>query len=199
MRLPLNIFEDRYKLMLKHCLEHSQPFGVVLIEHGDEVGGPAVPTMVGTLAHILSVEETEDGRYLIETEGRERIRIEEQLRRYPYIQAEVLEYPSEVSAADQRLGAEVRPLFEEFCKTALAMTGQWVKSLPLPEDPARLAEYVAPRLSANNVSKQRILEAPTISAQLEMERDLLGVETRALVARLRTLQTQRWWGLAASN
>jgi hypothetical protein len=34
MPLTLHIFEERYKLMIEHCLEPRQPFGVVLIKHG---------------------------------------------------------------------------------------------------------------------------------------------------------------------
>ena len=94
-RLPLNIFEDRYKLMLKQCLEGPSQFGVVLISKGNEVGGAAEPYEVGTTARILAVEETEDGRYLIEVEGETRFLIEEQLHRYPYIRARVVPLPYE--------------------------------------------------------------------------------------------------------
>ena len=41
MRLPLHIFEDRYKLMIGTCMVTDQTFGVSLIQSGPEVGGPA--------------------------------------------------------------------------------------------------------------------------------------------------------------
>ena len=46
--LPLQIFEERYKLMMKHCLEGDSKLGVVLIKAGAEVGGPATPHSTGT-------------------------------------------------------------------------------------------------------------------------------------------------------
>ena len=39
LTLPLHIFEPRYRLMLKRCLERKEPFGVVLIQAGSEVAG----------------------------------------------------------------------------------------------------------------------------------------------------------------
>ncbi len=50
--LPLRIFEQRYMDMAKACLKNGAPFGVCLIREGSEVGAPAVPESVGTLAHI---------------------------------------------------------------------------------------------------------------------------------------------------
>ncbi len=32
--LPLHIFEPRYKLMVRDCLENDQEFGVVLVHQG---------------------------------------------------------------------------------------------------------------------------------------------------------------------
>ena len=37
--LPLHVFEDRYRALVEHCLDHEGEFGVVLIERGSEVGG----------------------------------------------------------------------------------------------------------------------------------------------------------------
>ncbi|MET1002223.1 MAG: LON peptidase substrate-binding domain-containing protein, partial [Acidimicrobiia bacterium] len=37
--LPLHVFEPRYRVMMRHCLEGDKEFGVVLIERGSEVGG----------------------------------------------------------------------------------------------------------------------------------------------------------------
>ena len=39
MPLSLHIFEERYKLMIKHCLDEECPFGVLLIREGKEVDG----------------------------------------------------------------------------------------------------------------------------------------------------------------
>src|SRR5439155_12683725 len=51
-RVPLRIFEQRYMDMAKACLRDGSPFGVCLIREGREVGAPAIPADVGTLARI---------------------------------------------------------------------------------------------------------------------------------------------------
>ena len=53
--MPLHVFEDRYKLMMQDCLDGDSRFGVVLIKAGSEVGEPAIPHSVGTVAQIAQV------------------------------------------------------------------------------------------------------------------------------------------------
>ncbi|MPZ22546.1 MAG: hypothetical protein GEU28_03190, partial [Dehalococcoidia bacterium] len=101
--------------------------------------------------------------------------------------------------ADESLAGDVASLFDDFSRHALALTGQWVREVPRPQTPADLADYVAPRLSAPNETKQKLLEAASVAQQLEQERDLLNEEIPALRDRLRSQNAQRWWGLGAIN
>ena len=50
--LPLHIFEDRYRLMIRRCLAEDLPFGVVLIKRGAEIGAEAEPHMEARIARI---------------------------------------------------------------------------------------------------------------------------------------------------
>src|SRR6185503_19425073 len=77
MRMPLHIFEERYRLMIRECIEQDAPFGVLLIREGEETGGSAVPHGVGTTARITQVEYLDDGRMNIFTIGQERFRLSE--------------------------------------------------------------------------------------------------------------------------
>ena len=43
MVLPLRIFEERYKTMVRELLDTGGVFGVLLIREGEEVGGGAKP------------------------------------------------------------------------------------------------------------------------------------------------------------
>ena len=56
MTIPLNIFEERYKLMINSCLENDSKFGVVLIKAGQEVGSPAITDSTGTVAYIARAQ-----------------------------------------------------------------------------------------------------------------------------------------------
>lgn len=67
--LPLHIFEERYRQMVRHCLDTSSPFGVVLIRGGSDVaprdGTPRELSIagVGTAAEIREASRYADGRW----------------------------------------------------------------------------------------------------------------------------------------
>jgi Lon protease-like protein len=73
--LPLRVFEARYMDMARRALKDGSPFGVCLIREGREVGQPAVPAAVGTLAEILECDMQQMGVLLLSTRGTERFRI----------------------------------------------------------------------------------------------------------------------------
>jgi Lon protease-like protein len=89
--LPLHIFEDRYRAMVRHCLETTSPFGVVLIREGREAGSGAVSfTGIGTIAEIRDAGTYEDGRYDLLVVGTRRFEIREVLSgKRPYLVANV--------------------------------------------------------------------------------------------------------------
>ncbi|MDN5924834.1 MAG: LON peptidase substrate-binding domain-containing protein [Xanthomonadales bacterium] len=74
-QLPLRIFEPRYLGMVRDCARDDAPFGVCLILEGDEVGEPAIPAAVGTLAKITDFDALPDGLLGIHASGGERFRV----------------------------------------------------------------------------------------------------------------------------
>jgi Lon protease-like protein len=69
-RIPLHIFEPRYKELVDECLETGKPFGLVLAT------GDGAVHEVGTTASVEEVLEVlEDGAMNIVVEGRERFRL----------------------------------------------------------------------------------------------------------------------------
>src|SRR5256885_6297863 len=84
MRLPLHIFEERYKLMVGTCMVTDQTFGVALIQSGVEVGGPAQIFAVGTTARIVEIDRLPDGRMNLVVVGGERFRLLERIDDKPY-------------------------------------------------------------------------------------------------------------------
>ena len=73
--LPLRIFEPRYLDMVSDCLRNDKAFGVCLIKDGREVGEPAQPFDVGTMAKIVDWDRTDDGLLAITALGTSRFRI----------------------------------------------------------------------------------------------------------------------------
>ena len=88
-RLPLHLFEERYRALAETCLRGDGRFGVVLIERGFEVGGGDQRFAVGTVARIVEAARTPDGRYLLATVGTERFRVKKWLDDDPFPRAEI--------------------------------------------------------------------------------------------------------------
>jgi len=83
MQLPLHIFEERYKQMMADCLASDRSFGLVLFD------GQAIRS-VGCLARITEVlEQYDDGRMDIMTQGGERFVIRELIEEKAYMEARV--------------------------------------------------------------------------------------------------------------
>lgn len=78
--LPLRIFETRYLDMVRRCLREDGDFGVVLIRHGAEAGGPARFCDVGTAARIVDFDRLDDGLLGIACVGVGRFRVIESWR-----------------------------------------------------------------------------------------------------------------------
>ena len=75
--LPLHIFEERYRLMVNRCIERGEPFGVVLLREGSDVGPMrGQVASVGTTAAIRRAGTYPDGRLDILTVGEQRFRLE---------------------------------------------------------------------------------------------------------------------------
>ena len=97
--LPLHIFEDRYRAMTRHCLDTGEPFGVVLIRDGTEVGTKGVATLagVGAFAEIREAGRYPDGRYDLLAAATGRFAIDSvDAQREPYLLAEVTPLDDEV-------------------------------------------------------------------------------------------------------
>lgn len=73
--LPLKIFEQRYLDMTKTCLRDSTSFGVCLINDGQEIGSPAIPSEVGCIANITRWDMPQLGIFHLATRGAERFRV----------------------------------------------------------------------------------------------------------------------------
>lgn len=83
MSLPLHIFEERYKLMIRTCREQGKEFGIVYF-NGKQFEN------IGCSARIEKIlKRYDDGRLDIITRGANRFVIKELLDEKPYLQAKI--------------------------------------------------------------------------------------------------------------
>lgn len=189
--VPLHIFEQRYRLMVRTCLQDDRTFGVALIKSGSEVGEPAVPYDVGTVAEIQQVERLDDGGLNIIAHGVQRFRVQEILQERPYLLAWVELLPAEETyAGPPTLLEEVENLSRDCLRAMVGLNGEWVRRVTLPvQDPVLLSYLIAARLPLELPVRQRLLEALTVEARLQEELPLLTAERE----RLRRLFLERMW------
>ncbi len=182
--LPLHIFEERYRLMIGECLEQERAFGVALIKQGKEVGGPATPFDVGTMARITHSLRREDGRMDIVAVGARRFRLIETLQSRPYLQGKV-QYLDEPPGDDpDRRAEQVREEFVRHVRLASGLRNEWVRGLDLPDDAIALSYTIAYLLKAPPSFKQMLLEAPDARSRLDHELRLLQQLDKQLRRRL---------------
>lgn len=175
--LPLKIFEQRYLDMAATCMKTGSPFGICLIETGEETGN-AAPHPVGTLASIANWEMEQLGILMITASGNKRFRIidsetgpDNLLRSTVEILAE--SGPTPMPAERERL----LPLLHR----AVADLGN--ERIPEPHryDEAEWVGYrITEFLPIQNLAKQKLLELDDPLARLEIlekfldQRNLLG-------------------------
>ena len=116
-RLPLRIFEPRYRKLFDDSLRQGGAFGIVLIKEGREVGGPATPFDVGTLAEIESVDYRDDSIFLL-CRGTRRFRVENLQHDQPYLSATVRLLPDlgAGGAGDEKAAENLRRRFAAYLK-----------------------------------------------------------------------------------
>lgn len=160
MPLPLHIFEERYKEMVMYCLDKRQPFGVVLIQQGNEAGGPlAVPYAVGCTARILEVEPLAEGRMNIITLGEKRFRILSLNHEQPYLIGKVELFPLELGEPEVMEGLSQRllSLVHRYMQTLTQIGEVSLDPEKLPSEPVVLAYLAAVLLQIPPYRKQELL------------------------------------------
>ncbi len=171
--LPLRIFEPRYGALVRHCIEEGDPFGVVLISAGREVGGGDARCEVGTLARIVECVDHGAGRYSLLCRTGERIRVCEWLPDDPYPRAAVRLWPDETGdpvTADQLLDLEdrVMAVFELIADARGAELPERAALLgeACGGDPGQRLFELASRVPIGVADRYAVLAAPSAADRL---------------------------------
>jgi Lon protease-like protein len=160
-RLPLHIFEPRYKELISECLAEERPFGIVL---SDDSGLHEI----GTVASVIEVlERFDDGRLNIVVEGGDRFRVVELTTGRAFQTGEVEEVADEDADVDEEDAASALGLFKELRE----LVGSDVEE-PEEGDPA-LSFALASRVDFGLDPKQRLLELTSEPERLTLVIELL--------------------------
>ncbi len=186
LALSLHVFEERYRVMVRYCLDTDSPFGIVLIREGREVvprGGQTTELAiagVGTFAEIREASRYSDGRWDLLTVGAGRFSIETvHAGLEPYLVAEVRQLDDAVGDVDtaEALVQRVTRRFVEYLRLLQPRDGESGPPLDVqveveaPDEPApgdspdELLERVgADRMNAESdvAASLRIPEDPSL-------------------------------------
>lgn len=185
MLLPLNVFEDRYRVLMGELLT-SEPderrFGVVAIRQGLEVGPDAIGALyeIGCVAEVREVTEEPDGHFDLLVSGGDRFRlVSVDTTSRPYLLGEVEMLPAEPPAGqeEQALAGRVGPLFDDYMSALAATQGAQVAQHTLPADPVVLSYLVASTALLTLEDRQSLLEADDTAGRLRRAARLLRRET----------------------
>ena len=164
--LSIKVFEQRYLDMAAICMREKKPFGVCLIASGREVGKPAVPHSIGTLAHVRSGDMPQLGILMLEVSGGQRFRIISQTAQPDGLlraQVTLLDEPArrEVPHAQQGL----LPLLQKIA----ADLGP--EKMPPPhafDDAAWVGYRLSEAVPVQALAKQKLLELEDPASRLEI-------------------------------
>jgi Lon protease-like protein len=183
--LPLHIFEERYRAMVRDVLTGARCLAVGLLmpeaPADDEL--PAVQPIAG-VGEVVMAHELPDGRFNLVVRGRARVRIDRELPSgRPYRLVTATELPDlpitserEITDADQTLRALIGRLAD-----AIPEGGELLRQVvAAQESPAELVDGVASALIVDPALRQRLLETRDVGQRLER----VAAEVVAMTARI---------------
>ena len=167
-RIPLHIFEPRYRALFADCVLADTPFVIV---HRDE----GAMAQVGCSARFDELlERHDDGRLSVVVAGLEPVELLEQVDGRPYRQARCRPLTDPPAAADPGSAERAARLFTDLAETT---TGQ--PALPEAHQDIPWSYVLAGHLELSSQLKQNLLEARDEHVRLSFLIGALEVELAA--------------------
>ncbi|GAB4132168.1 MAG: LON peptidase substrate-binding domain-containing protein [Cyanobacteria bacterium J069] len=179
-RLPLHIFEFRYRIMMNTILQSDRRFGVLMVDPTD-----GKVSSVGCCAEITNFHRMPDDRMKIMTMGQQRFRVLDYVREKPYhvgLVEWIEDHPTDRNL--QSLSVEVDQLLRDVVRLSAKLTNQEIE-VPddIPDLPLELSYWVASNLYGVSQEQQALLELQDTAARLEREAEILTSTRSHLAAR----------------
>jgi Lon protease-like protein len=192
--LPLHVFEERYKLLVRHALDNSGLFG--LSYRPDAAVDRSTPPRSGSIgcaAKINAVMPLDDGRMNLVTTGLIRYRVVGVSRELPFVLARVESITDEIEPEDEfkTLVEEVNESSHKFFEIARALDELGPLPNEMPDDAESLSLLVASALPIDAESKQNLLEITSTRSRLSRLRHHLLAAISSYDEKLKTRERAR--------
>jgi len=185
VRVPLRVFEDRYRALVEHLLTIDSPdervFGSVGIREGYEVGDHGAQSLfrVGCRLQLTEAEAQPDGTYEIEAVGMARIQLDRLDGSGAFPVGEVQERPEPDAYVPDDVLDLARATFTAY-REAISPYRPDPYEGTLPKDPSLLSWVLAASAPLPMPDRQTLLEADDTAERLILVSDLLRSELRAM-------------------
>jgi Lon protease-like protein len=168
-RVPLHIFEPRYRELIGECIEEDREFGLVYADEGGV-------RETGTRARVAAIlERFDDGRLNILVVGGARFVVERLTKGRSYLTAEVEELDDEPVEVDEAARVTAAGAFRALAALAGAET-------EVDEGSPQLSFELAAQVELAADEKQFLLESRSEQERLERVAELLENARQALIA-----------------
>jgi ATP-dependent Lon protease len=181
MTVPLYVFEERYKALVKYCLEVEVPkFIITLAKPADVIRDGNHPFYtIGSFIHILQVSENPDGTYNLLGHGQERCKIdvldEQQIAELDGTTRSLFlsrDRPFPLERGDPNLEKvaawDALDTFREYAKVFFAFDALKQIEQVMPEEPLYQASFICANIRVPSESRQVLLEAPSLSLRFQL-------------------------------
>jgi Lon protease-like protein len=188
--LPLEIFEPRYRTMLRDVLATNRIFAVACLdsqaaEHQEEFEPPHRVACIGL---IRACQKNANGTSSLLLQGLCRVSIESIVGDDPYRRIRIRALASQPGAApseNARLRSELAKLIGLRLKLAPGRTEGMSDLLKTVEDPEIFADIAAFNLCKNSLLKQKLLETLDVNRRLALLLKVLRAEIDSAILHLK--------------
>lgn len=186
--LPLNVFESRYRQLVRHVMEDDRRIGMIQpYVPGEgaaslEVADPQNPPLydVGCVGEVVECEPQVDGRFLIVLRGERRFRVVEELSRhaggYRRVLADSSGFPDDADELEKTV--EIGRLLTVAGRYCAARELEFDLELLAALAPAQTVNALCAALPFAAADKQALLEAAEPEARRDLLETLLEMQLR---------------------
>jgi Lon protease-like protein len=164
--LPLRIFEERYRHMLRDALADHRMFAIAHLDESLSVGDW---DSLGTLGILRACVTNEDGTSNLILQGVSRVEFANRdLAPYPQADIEILRDSGGTSEEIERLRASLMARIKNppGCRAVLPVG--FAEHLATIESPASFADIIASTLVAHPLHRRELFEERDVAARLEL-------------------------------
>ena len=201
--LPLHIFEERYKAMMRFAVDRGGMFGLSYRSDA-QIGRETPPAVgsVGCIAKINAVMPLEQGRMNVLSTGLIRYRVTALRQAEPYLIAAVETFGDELEpGADLiRMVEDIQAMANEFLEAAQSRDEPGIPTVQeLPDDPEAFSLLLAGLLPIENDVKQTLLELTSTRVRLTRVRHYMTSALADFNARLKVQEVAKTNGHARKS